>query len=145
MRQLIVSVSALFLAASIAEAKQDTKARQGFWAEKGVHFWRDGNSDAKAPTATDTGLTESLWAEPTRLPDGRYTTYVPPRAVLEFLENPTRENAAKYLKWQTERMEKLKKAASVLAEVEREKSDTVAKVEVPVTSAVTITYFKKAG
>lgn len=129
MRKVIFGLPILVLAPALAEA-QDR-----FWTEKRVDFWRDGSADRKS--ASDSNPSESIWAEPMRLPDGRYTTYVPPRQVLEFLENPTRENALKYLEWQTARTEKMRKAAAMLAEVTRNEP----RLDVP----VAITYFKKAG
>jgi hypothetical protein len=108
-------IVALLVAPSIAEAKQDAQARQGFFSQKAVSFWRE---ETPARTAA-TSPGESIWAEPIRLPDGRFSTYVPPRQVLEFLENPTRENARKYLDWQSERMEKIRKAATILSELQR--------------------------
>ncbi len=110
---------------------------QGFFTQKRVDFWRDGGAAKTAPTPA---VSESIWAEPIRLPDGRFTTFVPPRQVLEFLENPTRENARKYLQWQSQRMDKMRKAAAVLAEVQREKS-----VPLLPSTPVSVTYFKKAN
>jgi hypothetical protein len=116
--------------------------RQGFFTQKRVNFWRDGAPDRAAPPP---GVSESIWAEPIRLPDGRFTTFVPPRQVLEFLENPTRENARKYLEWQSQRMDRMRKAAAVLSEVQREKSAKETNREAPTGTPVAITYFKKAG
>lgn len=116
-----------------ALAQQDQASKKGFFTEKRVDFWHSGDADQKG--ATDPS--ESIWAEPMRLPDGRYTTYLPPRQVLAFLENPTRENALKYLEWQTQRMEKMQKAAAMLAEVSRGKP--------PTDEPVAITYFRKPG
>lgn len=124
-----------------ATAGADTP-RQGFFPQKRVDFWRAGGPEHPPPTP---GVSESVWAEPIRLPDGRFTTYVPPRQVLEFLENPTRENARKYLEWQSERMERIRKAAAVLSEVQREKSSKETSREAPAGTPLTITYFKKAG
>ena len=137
--------TAILLAASIAEAQQENKSRQGFFNEKRVDFWRDGSADRKTANETDGGVTESIWAEPIRMPDGRYTTYLPPRPVLAFLDNPTQENARKYLEWQSQRMDKIGKASAILAEVQREKSGKTAKLGVPTSDPIAITYFKKAG
>jgi hypothetical protein len=145
MRTLIVAVSLILFAAKVAEARQDAPARPGFFAEKRVDFWRDGNPGRTAPADMKAGVSESIWAEPIRLPDGRYTTYVPPRPVLEFMENPTRENARKYLEWQTERLEKMRKAALMLGEIQREKEAKTAKIDGPLPDGLTLTYFKKAG
>lgn len=132
----------LLLASSIAEARQDAHARPGFFG-RSVDFWRAGSPTQTAnPEAT---VSESIWAEPIRLPDGRTTTYLPPRPVLEFLEKPTRENARKYLDWQGERMERMRKAAALLAELQREKSPKPSAGDTATGVQVTLTYFKKAG
>lgn len=145
MRTMIVALPAFLLASSIAEARQEAKARQGFFTQKAVDFWGDGGPAPAATANSGASVVESIWAEPTRLPDGRYTTYVPPRPVLEFLEKPTRENARKYLEWQSERMEKMRKAAAMLSELQREKSAKAEKSQAMISAPVTITYFKKAG
>lgn len=145
MRKVIFGLPALLLASALADSRQDAPTKQGFFNEKRVDFWRDGSADRKPPADSNAGAPESIWAEPMRLPDGRYTTYVPPRQVLEFLENPTRENAKKYLEWQTERMDKMRKAAAMLAEVNREKSGKEAQGKPLTDDPVAITYFKKAG
>lgn len=76
------------------------------------------------------GQVESLWAEPIRLPDGRMTTYVPPRQVLSFLENPTEEAALAYLAWQKERMSKIARASEILARIaDRQRADAAAAAE----------------
>jgi len=142
MQKVIVTGWAIFAAASVAEAQQDTRTRAAFFAEKRVNFW---HADQSARPAPEQPVTESIWAEPTRLPDGRYTTYLPPRAVLQFLENPTRETAQKYLDWQAQRMDKLKKAAAILGEVQQEKSAKAVDQPQAAAGPVTITYFKKAG
>ena len=59
-------------------------------------------------------MARSIWAEPTRLPDGRYGIYVPPPAVLAFLENPTEETLQGYLSWRRERAAKLSRAMALL-------------------------------
>lgn len=95
--------------------------------DRPIDFWRTGGgrADAVAPkpvpavsqrpagTATPE-LLESIWAEPVRLPDGRFAIYLPPRAVLEFLDNPTEESLKGYLDWQRSRAEKMKKALELL-------------------------------
>jgi len=137
-------IVALLLGSSVAEARQDAQAKQGFFSQKTVSFWRDESPARPTRPNAPTGP-ESIWAEPMRLPDGRFSTYVPPRPVLEFLENPTRENAQKYMDWQSERMEKIRKAAAMLSELQREKSAKAATPEMMAGAAVSLTYFKKAG
>lgn len=145
MRKVAVALSAILVATSGAEAKQEAQGRQGFFGEKRVDFWRDGSPGRTSTTDSAAGVTESIWAEPIRMPDGRYTIFLPPRPVLEFLEKPTQENARRYLAWQAERMEKMRKAAAILSEVHREKSSKAPIGEAGAGAPVTITYFKKPG
>ncbi len=145
MRKVIFGLPVILLASALAEARQDASAKRGFFSEKRVDFWRDGSADRKPATDSNASASESIWAEPIRLQDGRYTTYVPPRQVLEFLENPTRENALKYVEWQTQRMDKMRKAAAMLAEVNREKSGKETQDKPLTDDPVAITYFKKAS
>lgn len=63
---------------------------------------------------------ENIWAEPVTSSDGKTTIYIPPRHVTDFVDNPTKENAMKYLLWNIERIEKIKKAQEVLEEVAKE-------------------------
>ena len=56
----------------------------------------------------------TVWAEPIRMPDGRFAVYVPPPQVLRFLDDPTPETARGYLEWQKERITKLHRAMEVL-------------------------------
>ena len=90
-------------------------------------------------------IRESIWAEPIKLPDGRYSLYVPPGPVLEFLENPTKKTARAYLAWQEERTRKMKKAIRLLEVVKRklaaEREAARKKVEDTKTGPFTITYF----
>jgi hypothetical protein len=141
MWKVIVTLPAMLLATSVAEAMQDALAKPRFFDQKAVDFWGNGSPARTGPAAPS----ESIWAEPIRLPDGRTTTYLPPRPVLEFLENPTRENARKYLDWQAERMERMRKAAALLAELQREKSPKPREGDIVSGAPVTLTYFKKAG
>ncbi len=62
----------------------------------------------------------SVWIEPVRLSDGRYTAHVPAPQVLEFLENPSTESARGYLRWQRERVAKLRRAMELLETVASE-------------------------
>jgi len=85
----------------------------------------------------------SLWAEPIRLPDGRYVTYTPPAQVLAFLEDPTPAAAKHYLEWQKERMSKLRKAMEMLAQVSREE-DASSPSKEPAGNEMRLLYFKQA-
>jgi hypothetical protein len=77
-----------------------------------IDFWKSG---PKIPAGTAPYL-ESIWAEPVREPDGRFSIYVPPKLVLDFLENPTPENLKGYLDWKRARTLKLRKALELLRE-----------------------------
>jgi thiol-disulfide isomerase/thioredoxin len=68
-------------------------------------------------TKKETEIIEEIFAEPVVGPDGKMRVYVPPKQVLEFLKNPTEENAKAYLKWNQERLEKIVKAQEVLQKV----------------------------
>jgi len=145
MWKVIASLLTLLLASSVVEAGQDAQARPQFFTRKTVDFWGDGSPTPAGAVEQSPARPESIWAEPIRLPDGRYTTYLPPRPVLEFLENPTRESARKYLDWQAERMEKMRKAAALLTAIQREKSPKPPEGDIAAGAPVAITYFKKAG
>jgi hypothetical protein len=58
------------------------------------------------------------WVEPVQGADGRWQLYVPPREVIAFLESPTRETGERYLAWQRDRMDRLRKAVAVLQELQ---------------------------
>lgn len=105
----------------------------GFFGQKTrVSFWRE-EPKLEVP-ALAPGQVESLWAEPIRLPDGRMTTYVPPRQVLAFLENPTEESGLAYIAWQKERMAKIARASQILsrlAEMQRSENASGAVAAAP--------------
>jgi hypothetical protein len=102
----------------------------GFFRVEGVDFWGDATVAAKKK-AEPGAVQESIWAEPIRLPDGRTTIYVPPPAVLGFLEDPTRETARAYLAWQEERAKKLKAAMELLRDLKEEKAKEAARAAAP--------------
>jgi hypothetical protein len=93
--------------------------------DRPIDFWRaglslDGDKEPKGPTL-DPGsgrlrIRESVWAQPIQTPDGSWLVYVPPPAVLNFLENPTAETAKAYVAWKADQAEKLKKAFNLLQE-----------------------------
>jgi glutaredoxin len=97
--------------------------------DRPIDFWRTGATletakDAR-PSARDPGIPrvqvrENVWSQPIRMPDGSWTIYVPPPAVLDFLENPTKDTAKVYLAWKTEQSDKLKRAFVLLAEAKGE-------------------------
>jgi hypothetical protein len=69
---------------------------------------------APAAAAAKPETTESLWAEPTVGPDGQTRVYLPPKAVRDFLDQPTPENAVAYLRWNRDRMQRVDQAVSTL-------------------------------
>ncbi|MBI4575573.1 MAG: hypothetical protein HY722_04845 [Planctomycetes bacterium] len=99
------------------------------WFDDPVDFWDrrapvlapQAPSPAPRPAAVEQpAVEESIWAEPTRLPDGRWVIYLPPAPVLAHLTNPTRESARAYLAWQRERTETIARAAALVQEVAEE-------------------------
>jgi len=87
---------------------------------------------------------ESVWVEPVRTSDGRTMLHVPPRAVLDFLDDPTEATASAYLTWQRERMWKLRRAMEVLETIaHRESKPAPAKDSAD--GPVELLYFKQAN
>jgi hypothetical protein len=122
-----------------------------FFRKAAVDFWGDRKETTRARGYAE-GPAESVWAEPIQGPDGRTSLYVPPKAVLAFLENPTRESAAGYLAWQEERMKKLKTAIEILSVLQKEKEAKAEPVRAEPEAgalnplpAVDILYFKREG
>ena len=103
-----------------------SRARAGcrFFRRAPLDFWGDKKQRAETAATrkeSPSGLQqESLWAEPIRQPNGQISVYVPPKAVLEFLQNPTRESGKAYLAWQAERMKQLKASIEILRELKIE-------------------------
>ncbi len=140
----VIAIAAVLLAQSA-----DRPATRSFFAKDGVAFWGDVKPTKAAAVAP--GSTESLWAEPIQGPDGKVTVYVPPKAVLAFLEQPTRDTAKAYLAWQGERMKRLKAAIELLRDVRAEGNGATLKAaETPpeppkaLPAPAAILYFKKA-
>jgi transposase-like protein len=126
--------------------------------DRPIDYWRTGATfeppKVEHPTETDPAapkiqVRENVWAQPIRMPDGSWTIYVPPRAVLDFLETPSKETAKAYLAWKTEQAEKLRRAFLLLAEAKGEaggvepsrgeKESVVRESEQP--GSLVITYF----
>ena len=150
MHQVTTLIILLSLASLDAAAQEEKPPPAKFFSVKRVDFWKDGKEvtkgeDLRRPVDGTTAV--SIWAEPIRLPDGRFVTYVPPKAVLDFLEEPSKENARKYLEWQKLRIDKMRKAAKVLSEIQAESAAKSADVsrEPPKFVPVEILYFKKPG
>ena len=78
-----------------------------------VDYW---GSKKEGPRVKKSGSPPgvSVWAEPIRMPDGRFSVYLPPPQVLRFLDDPTPETAKGYLEWQKERITKLRRAMEML-------------------------------
>lgn len=72
-----------------------------FFDRPDVDFWGTRKSSATTETAPS-------WAEP---------GHVPPAPVVRLLDNPTRENALAYLKWQEDRLARLRAALKAIGEV----------------------------
>jgi hypothetical protein len=125
-----------------------------------IDFWGKGLSAEKPKVETlvsEVGpakiqIRESVWAQPVQTPDGSWMLYVPPKPVLDFLENPTEGTAKAYLAWKGEQAEKLARAMALLGQVKAANTNP-AKVEVVPAEAgpegdqaarsVTLVYFKK--
>jgi thiol-disulfide isomerase/thioredoxin len=76
-------------------------------------------------------LEESMWAEPVRGSDGQLRVYLPPRAVRDFLDKPTPENAREYLAWNQARMRQLDEAVNVMREVAAEQAAVSGRESIP--------------
>ena len=91
-----------------------------------VKFFEDPGKKAPAVkgkegnSVSGTTQTESMWTEPIASPTGQIFYYTPPKAVLEFVENPTKENARAYLDWNKKRLTAYAKAQAVMEEVMKE-------------------------
>jgi len=117
-------LSVLFAGMSaIAVAQEATTKPAGsdrFFAKNDVDFWGDKTAKRSASNTTASADAALLWAEPIVGPDGRVSVYVPPKQVLSFLQNPTKEGAKAYLAWQSERARKLKAAIEALRDARDE-------------------------
>jgi hypothetical protein len=88
-------------------------------------------------SATPPRLEESIWAEPVRGSDGQLRVYLPPRAVRDFLDRPTPENAREYLAWNQARMRQLDEAVNVMREVAAEQAAISGRESNPVAGSAT--------
>ena len=71
-------------------------------------------------TEAEKSQEEGLWTEPVIGPSGEVFYYTPPKPVLDFVNNPTEENAKAYLDWNKKRFDAYAKAQQVLKEVIKE-------------------------
>lgn len=72
------------------------------------------NQDVSSSDSSD------LWVEPMISKDGKITMYTPPKEVKDFLDNPTEETGKNYLDWSLKRLEKLKKAETILQKLNQD-------------------------
>jgi hypothetical protein len=124
-----------------------------------IDFWGKGSSNEKpksAPSGAEVGpgriqIRETVWAQPVRTPDGAWMLYVPPKPILDFLENPTEETAKAYMAWKSDQAQKIGRAMLLLGRL-KEKDATrelgkgdagEASPEEPDGTAPTLIYFKK--
>lgn len=148
---LVLAIAAL--QAPPKEEKPEARPA-GFFRNADVDFWGEKAALAKKKASEEKPVQESIWAEPTKLPDGRTSIYLPPKAVLQFLDSPTRERALEYVAWQGERMKRLKAAMEILRDLQAEREPKAAPMDAPreapaarpaSASSGEILYFKKAG
>jgi len=154
MTPLPALVLVLLAAQATVPGAEDGAASETRFFPRTIDFWKSGPR-APAPRADAAPgpamLRESIWAEPVRQPDGRFAITVPPKPVLDFLEDPTPESLKGYLDWKRARAQKLKKALELLGEVQvraesgREKesppADPPASAPPAPPSKVELTYF----
>ena len=55
---------------------------------------------------------------------------MPPKAVLEFMEDPSKESGRKYLAWQAKRMKKLKAAIEILRTLKEEREKRISETPI---------------
>jgi hypothetical protein len=149
----MTTLAALFLAAALQAPEKDEKPAPrlpSFFRNSDVDFWGEKAAQAKKKAEAEKSVQESIWAEPTRLPDGRTGVYLPPKAVLQFLGDPSRETGKEYVAWQEERMKRLRTAMEILRDLQAERDASKASAETSTVQSVPlpageILYFKKAG
>lgn len=114
----VLVITSIGARASAQESRADT-AR----LSSPIDFWGKGATNEKNNTSgsavAEVGpgkilLRETVWAQPIRTPDGNWMLYVPPKPILDFLENPTEETAKAYLAWKKEQADKLGRAMLLL-------------------------------
>jgi len=62
-------------------------------------------------------ISQDLWIEPAISADGKVSYYRPPQVVVDFLDDPTKENGKAYIEWNQEKLAKITKAQEVLQEL----------------------------
>ena len=62
-------------------------------------------------------ISQDLWIEPAISADGKVSYYRPPQVVVDFLDDPTKENGKAYIEWNQQKLAKITKAQGVLQEL----------------------------
>jgi len=139
-----------------AKEEKPVAVSPGFFKASEVDFWGEKAGQAKKKAAEEKTSQESIWAEPIKLPDGRTQVYLPPKAVLQFLDSPSKDTAREYVAWQEERMKRLKAAMEILKQLQDERAASAPVAAAPqapreppaaspAAAPVEILYFKRAG
>ena len=68
----------------------------------------------------DEPIDQDLWIEPAISADGKVSYYKPPQVVVDFLDDPTKENGKAYIEWNKAKLAKITKAQEVLQELATE-------------------------
>lgn len=97
--------------------------REGFFAIAEVDFWGTKHAVRRAAPGRSASLDrtssdQDLWQDVVLEASGRVTSYRPPAVVVQLLENPTEENARKYLQWQRARLDRIRRAQEMIERVE---------------------------
>jgi hypothetical protein len=87
-------------------------AQDRFFSRPRVDFWGENRHEIQPATPT-----EDLWTEHQVARDGRVSAYRPPQVLLDLLEEPSDQNARRYLDWQRLRVQKILQAQRALDRV----------------------------
>ena len=147
-----------------AQERQDESPRNDSarFFRKPVDLWNAGLAIVQLPSSpgaeealpSRVAIRGNVWAQPIRTPDGSWMIYVPPKHVLDFLENPSEGTAKAYLDWKREQTEKLRKAMELLTRIKGSEapasgavnaSDPAKPTAAPPGFPFRMTYFKKSA
>jgi peroxiredoxin len=105
--------------------------------------WRPPDPEVKEPPKKIEADKDSGESYEVDLETGKVSRYKPPKEVSNFIDNPTEENAIKYVAWINEKTAKAKKAGEVLSRViaKQKPNDTPAVVSANETDKKTIISF----
>ncbi len=123
MKYLILILLTLVGNQAIAEDKNffDLSPVKFFDSKKVLDTEPPQNSQAsKEPLIPQQEEPNNLWSEPMIGPDGKVSVYTPPTEVKTFLDNPTEESGKAYLEWSIKRINKLKKAETILKKLSQD-------------------------